>query len=226
MLCVPLSRNQIIQIVHSLTKKKVDDLVALHAMAPYAESLPLLLEEKKAILVGIEKEYKITGVSFNDRQEIVKLLKVDEIIHFEHQQDNEFDSNAIAVNRNDGSQIGYLPKNLAEMVVDVIGSLDGKVIAILGDDEVQDENEKQKFLGVRFKFVRKSTSHEFIAVNLDAVEIMTEQINSASSEITARQEIDKIAKAQHAEHHKSTTKHPKEDNKETPQKPQDDELLF
>jgi hypothetical protein len=227
MLKITVNRNHIINIVYSLTGIKTDDLQALWAMAPYAGSPQAVTDEKVGVLVGSQRNYKVAGVTFEGRQDVIKTLVPGEIIHFEHQPHNEHDPNAIAVKKVDGTQIGFLPKEIAEMAVDVISNLDGKIINIVGNDEESPDPDQPKFLGVRFAFIRKN-SNILAPINIDAVTMLTESISGTSIEIAATLEIEKIAKtcSPKPEKHKADSSHQDQINTLPQKQSEEDEFLF
>ena len=57
---------------------------------------------------------KIVGITFEDRMEYIKLLKVGEKLELRRDRENPVDKNAIAVYNRDGKQLGYLKKELSE----------------------------------------------------------------------------------------------------------------
>ena len=73
---------------------------------------------------------KIAGVSFEGRQEIIKILKVGEILELRREPDNKFDRNAIQILREMGEwpathitqyqQLGYINKELAADLADAM----------------------------------------------------------------------------------------------------------
>jgi len=59
---------------------------------------------------------KIVGVTFENRQIIVKQLRVGEMLELVQEPDNIYDPNAVRVIRQSGEQVGYLNKNIAEEI--------------------------------------------------------------------------------------------------------------
>ena len=57
---------------------------------------------------------KIVGVTFENRQDIIKRLSVGEMLKLVQQPDNIYDPNAVKVIRKSGEQIGYLKKEIAQ----------------------------------------------------------------------------------------------------------------
>ena len=65
---------------------------------------------------------KIVGVTFEERQEIIKdLLVTDTELILEPEPENKFDENAVKVMKGD-KHLGYLNRDLAEQVSTAIGS--------------------------------------------------------------------------------------------------------
>jgi hypothetical protein len=65
---------------------------------------------------------KVAGVSYRNhdgtsRQKIIPRCRAGELLRLEHEPDNPHDINAIRILRQDGGQIGYLPRELAGEVV-------------------------------------------------------------------------------------------------------------
>lgn len=58
---------------------------------------------------------KVVGVTIDNRQAIIKNLKIGEKLNLVREKYNKFDSNAIAVYSNE-KQIGYLPKERAKAI--------------------------------------------------------------------------------------------------------------
>ena len=58
-------------------------------------------------------ETKVAGVTFEGRQAVVASLQYGEAVVLKREPDNRYDANAIRVERQDGAQIGYIPKELA-----------------------------------------------------------------------------------------------------------------
>lgn len=60
---------------------------------------------------------RVAGVTFNGRQRVVARLNIGEEILLKRGPTNPYDPNAIRVECNDGRQIGYLNRHLAETLV-------------------------------------------------------------------------------------------------------------
>lgn len=56
---------------------------------------------------------KVVGVSFSDRQDVIKTLKPEDPLFLSREKDNKFDVNAIKVETATQIHIGYLKKELA-----------------------------------------------------------------------------------------------------------------
>lgn len=79
---------------------------------------------------------KVAGVTFENRQEIIKKeLNIGSSVKFFHEQNNKFDRYAVRIETSNGMQIGYVPKESSETVYNLLRKdtvLDGKVVAIRG----------------------------------------------------------------------------------------------
>ena len=79
-------------------------------------------------------EVSVAGVTYYNRQEIIKKLNKNSIIELRREYNNQFDKNAIAVYAN-SNQIGYIPKEIA---VNLAKRIDGgekliaSILAIVG----------------------------------------------------------------------------------------------
>ena len=65
-------------------------------------------------------ETKVAGVTFEGRQAVVASLQYGEAVVLKREPSNRYDANAIRVERVDGAQIGYLPKELAARIAPVM----------------------------------------------------------------------------------------------------------
>ena len=99
------------------------------------------MEEKKI-------NTKVAGVSFGNRQEIIKQLKSGDKLKIEHDKDNPFDSNCQNVVTEAGDLIGNLKRELA---ADVVNGLNGgwKYHAVIKDITGRDKHT----LGVNIELV-------------------------------------------------------------------------
>ena len=59
---------------------------------------------------------KVVGVTQGNRQQVLASLQQYESLDLEHEDDNPVDPNAVAVNRSNGQQLGYLNRDLAKEV--------------------------------------------------------------------------------------------------------------
>jgi single-stranded-DNA-specific exonuclease len=82
---------------------------------------------------------KVVGVTFDGRQAVIKQMTAGEMLLLKREPYNRYDTNAIRVERLNGSQIGYLSKDLAQEIAaqfdHVEGSVKGKVIEVVGGYE-------------------------------------------------------------------------------------------
>jgi single-stranded-DNA-specific exonuclease len=79
---------------------------------------------------------KVVGVTFDGRQAVIKQMTAGEILLLKREPYNRYDANAIRVERLNGSQIGYLSKDLVQEIAaqfdQVGGSAKGKLIEVIG----------------------------------------------------------------------------------------------
>lgn len=59
---------------------------------------------------------KLAGVTYDHRQDFIKLLKVGQLLKIRRKPDNPYDANAIAVYDNRYRQLGFLPRNVASQL--------------------------------------------------------------------------------------------------------------
>lgn len=65
---------------------------------------------------------KVAGVTFNNRQSHIQKLQVGDPLILRRERDNKYDENAIAIYDIKENQIGYIPKDLAVKLVDILDS--------------------------------------------------------------------------------------------------------
>ena len=79
---------------------------------------------------------KVVGVTFENRQEVVARLQMGDRVWLERQPFNPYDMNAIKVIRNNGEQIGYINRYLAQSLAPLMDRLNspirGKVYLLTG----------------------------------------------------------------------------------------------
>ena len=79
---------------------------------------------------------KVVGVTFENRQEVVARLQMGDRVWLEREPFNRFDVNAIKVMRNNGEQIGYINRHLAQSLAPLMDKLHapvrGKVYLLTG----------------------------------------------------------------------------------------------
>ncbi|MCD8199432.1 MAG: DEAD/DEAH box helicase, partial [Coriobacteriaceae bacterium] len=116
---------------------------------------------------------KVVGVTFENRQDVIETLEAGEELQLVREPENEFDENAIAVRRRDGTQLGYLNRQLAERLAPVMDAgvaYDAAISAITGREEdgdlrkpgplgVRDPGITERSLGVNI-VVRKSEAYD------------------------------------------------------------------
>lgn len=88
-----------------------------------------------------EIPYRITvsGVSWENRQDLIPQLEVDSEVRLIRDPQNQYDKNAIAVRTTDGTyQIGWIPKNYAKVLapeMDAGIEWHAKIENILGNEQ-------------------------------------------------------------------------------------------
>lgn len=94
---------------------------------------------------------KVVGVTFEGRQRTVAQLTAGDKLWLHREPQNSYDSNAIIVLRQDGAEVGYIPRPLAAQIA---GALDragrpvqSEVVAVVGGTY------PGQYLGVRIRFV-------------------------------------------------------------------------
>ena len=65
---------------------------------------------------------KVVGVTFENRQNIIRGLSEGEVLLLEREPDNKIDANAIKVLRNDEKQLGYISAELANEMASAMDS--------------------------------------------------------------------------------------------------------
>ena len=74
---------------------------------------PKLVVTSESKIHGRVITTRVVGVSFEGRQEVIAKVQMGDRVWLERETTNPFDVNAIKVTRNNGDQIGYLNKHLA-----------------------------------------------------------------------------------------------------------------
>lgn len=80
----------------------------------------------------------VVGVTFDQRQYAIRRCLEGQYVTLEHQPDNQYDNNAIAVLAQDGSPLGFLASALARRVVGEYGPgvrMRGVITAVLRNHE-------------------------------------------------------------------------------------------
>lgn len=79
---------------------------------------------------------KVVGVTYNNRQSVVRMMQVGEKVILRREPENPHDGNAIKVERADGTQIGYLSRDVASQLARSLdkagGEADGAVYRVIG----------------------------------------------------------------------------------------------
>ena len=173
---ISLTKNALQKIITQLTGVVADELELLDIIAQFCDDPSDIKNAKILFLVGCGKLYPVNGVSFDNKQEILEKMKDGDILQFVKEPENEHDKNAIKVLFND-EHIGYIPKNIAEILQDCIDDLCGEVAHVVGSKEA-DSN-----LGLRFVFRRKESIERKQLVSLDTVSYLLEDIQEKTKKI-------------------------------------------
>lgn len=95
-------------------------------------------------------ETKISGVTFNNRQHIIRALKVDDAVILRRNPSNAFDRNAVEVWSLTSGMIGYIPKDLAAQIASRMDELGGNHNGII--TAISAIQGKNSMLSVRIRF--------------------------------------------------------------------------
>ena len=80
---------------------------------------------------------RVVGVTYDNRQAVVAMLRVGEKVRLKREPTNAYDSNAIRVERCDGAQIGYINRYMASNLAPTFdshgGPVKGTVSQLLGN---------------------------------------------------------------------------------------------
>lgn len=176
-----LTTLEISNIIHKVTGLTVDNFLLLEAIKSETtipvDNADAILEERIQALLHSTTPYKIVGVTFDDRQTTIKSIEEDDILILQREPENKFDPNAVAVLTLLNEPVGYLPKNFALLVNDIVEHLQVKVVAKLGGGNYS--------YGLRVKFIRKN-SPDFLNIQLinDELSILTpEQIRQGEKKL-------------------------------------------
>src|SRR3990167_5914135 len=80
---------------------------------------------------------KIAGVSFEGRQDLVRNIKISDVLILSKQPDNKYDKNAIAILDLEGNQLGFIKRELASELAPAMDrgtKYKAKVSAITGKE--------------------------------------------------------------------------------------------
>jgi len=183
-----LTKSDLENIIFKVSGTSPDELSLLEAISPFCDQQDIK-NAKILFLAGCSREFRINGVSFDDRQKIIKGINEKDIIHFEPEPENEYDPNAIRV-MFENQLIGYLPKRIAALLQDCIEDLCGEVNKVVGNEQEapgdSQNKDETKFLGVRFIFRRKGSVDKKQVVNLDTVELILEDYLGTPKEFVAQ----------------------------------------
>lgn len=63
------------------------------------------------MIIMTKYNFRLTGVTFGDRQANIKTLKPGDKLILEHEKDNDYDKFAVIVKTTDGKELGYIPSD-------------------------------------------------------------------------------------------------------------------
>ena len=95
-------------------------------------------------------EVRVVGVTYENRQSVIAVMKENEQVLLVREPDNPFDCNAISVRRTNNSSVGYLPKELAARLARVFDEFGKPVTAMV--TSITGKNVIDWNLGVRIRF--------------------------------------------------------------------------
>lgn len=186
---ITMSKNDLQRLVFGLTGLAVDELELLETIKRFSDDIVAITSAKILFLVGSGRLYPVAGVSFDNKQDIIKKIQTGDILYFEKEPDNEFDKNAIKVIFAT-EHIGYIPKKIAIFLNDCIDELCGEVVHVVGGEE-------DKNLGLRFAFRRKSSINQKQIVNIDTVQYLLEDIVNTNGALIADAQMANIMSDDH-----------------------------
>lgn len=149
---IPLTAEEIRTIIKNLTGIAVDQYLLiekiLEQVKPNTLTQDEINQERVRALIFNNEIYKVVGVTFDGKQEVLKTLQEGDILELQPEPTNKYDPNAVAVALPDGTSVGYVPKNFAAMIHDIAPLLAVQIVSILGGNDGCS-------LGIRVKFIRK-----------------------------------------------------------------------
>jgi hypothetical protein len=95
-------------------------------------------------------EVRVVGVTYENRQGVIAVMKENEQVLLVREPDNPFDCNAISVRRTNNSSVGYLPRELAARLARVFDEFGKPVTAMV--TSITGKNVIDWNLGVRIRF--------------------------------------------------------------------------
>ena len=182
---IVMTKKDLENIIFKITGVYPDHLKLLDVISPFCDQQDIK-NAKILFLVGCNKEYFITGVSFDDRQDVIKDICPHDIITFVPEPDNPHDPYAIQAFFRDKS-IGYLPRKQAALLQDCIEDLCGEIVAIKCSDHDEDLN-----LGLRFVFRRKENINKKQVLNMDKIELALQGYAGTQKETIALAQMQEI----------------------------------
>lgn len=97
-----------------------------------------------------EFEVRVVGVTFGNRQSVIKRLVKGDIVTLRREPDNPYDSNAIRVENGSGQQVGFINKELAAQLAPSFDAYGSPVSATV--TEIVGGQLRGSALGVRIRF--------------------------------------------------------------------------
>ncbi len=86
--------------------------------------------------IGMVWTEKVVGVAHDNRQSVARMMQVGEKVILRREPENPHDGNAIRVERADGTQVGYLSRDVASQLARSLdkagGEIDGSVYRVIG----------------------------------------------------------------------------------------------
>ena len=87
---------------------------------------------------GSHYETRVAGVTFENRIVVVRTMSIDDTVKLRREPENEYDPNAIQVLTTDSRELGYVPRDLAQLVAGSIdtagGEISGRVVSVQKGD--------------------------------------------------------------------------------------------
>ena len=137
------------------------------------------IKEELKLEDALQYEFKVAGVTYDNRQELIHKLDINSSVYLRREVDNMHDINAIAVYNNALKQLGYVPKEYSSIIASKIptkGYHKASVSARVG-------GANGMFYGLRIKFVVPKggvNNNESIIVNPNSLSNVNTQGHNIS----------------------------------------------